>query len=93
VCKFVVEGEVFVKKEKINDEFVSEGEDVAKIEDEFVFEAEESDCVKEEKIKTVVNSNRQGVSDFPKPRVTRVGHDSDLVPVLLTNTNMTKSHV
>jgi hypothetical protein len=41
--------------------------------------------VKEEKIKTVVDSNRQGVSDFPKPRVTRVGHDSDLVPVLLTN--------
>jgi hypothetical protein len=92
VCKFVVEGEVFVKKEKINDEFVSEGEDsdVAKIEDEFVFMAEESDCVKEDKIKTVVDSNRQGVSDFPKPQVTRVEHNSDLVPVLLTNT--TKSH-
>jgi hypothetical protein len=66
VCRFVVEGEVFVKKEKINDEFVSEGEDsdVVKIEDEFVIEAEESDCVKEERIKTVVDSNRQGVR-FP----------------------------
>jgi hypothetical protein len=62
-----------------------------KIKDEFVFEAEESDCVKEEKIKTVVDSNRWGVSDFPKPQVTRVGHNSDLVPVL--STNMTKSHI
>jgi hypothetical protein len=69
VCKFVVEGEVFVKKEEINDEFVSEGEDsdVAKIEDELVSEAEESDCVKEERIKTVVNLNGWGVSDFLKP--------------------------
>jgi hypothetical protein len=93
VCKFVVEGEVFVKKEKINDEFASEGEDsgVVKIEDEFVFEAEKSDSVKEEKIKTVVDLNRQGVSDFPKPRVTRVGHNSDLVPVLLTNTTKVTS--
>jgi hypothetical protein len=68
VCKFVDEGEVFVKKEKINDEFVSEGDsDIAKIEDEFVFEAEESDCAKEERIKTAVDLNRRGVSDFPKP--------------------------
>jgi hypothetical protein len=62
-----------------------------KIEDEFVFEAEESDCVKEEKIKTVIDSNRQGVSDFPKPQVTRVGHDSEVVPVLLTNTTKVMS--
>jgi hypothetical protein len=39
-----------------------------------------------EKIKVVVNSNRRGVSDFPKPRVTRVGHNSDVVPVLSMNT-------
>jgi hypothetical protein len=88
VCKFVVEDKVFVKKEKINDEFVAEKEEseLAKIEDEFGFEEKESDFVTTEKIKVFVNSNRRGVSDFPKLRVTRVGHDSAVVPVHSTNT-------
>jgi hypothetical protein len=47
---------------------------------------EESDFVTKEMIKAVVDSNRQGVLDFPKPQVTRVGHDSGMVPVLSTNT-------
>jgi hypothetical protein len=51
VCKFVVEGEVFVKKEKINDEFVSEEEesDREKSEDEFSFEEKEGDFVTTER--------------------------------------------
>jgi hypothetical protein len=49
------------------------------------FEEEESDFVTKEKIKAVINSNRQGVLDFPKPQVTRVGHDSGAVPVLSSN--------
>jgi hypothetical protein len=69
VCKFVVEDEVFVKKEKINieDEFVFAKKEKTNIEDEFVFEEEENHFVTKEKIKAVVNSNRLGVSDFPKP--------------------------
>jgi hypothetical protein len=61
VCKFVVEDKVFVKKEKINDDFVSgkEESDLATIEDEFGFEEKEIDFVMTEKIKVVVNSNRQ----------------------------------
>jgi hypothetical protein len=39
-----------------------------------------------EKIKVVIDSNRWGVPDFPKPQVTRVEHDLDMVPVLSTNT-------
>jgi hypothetical protein len=50
-----------------------------------VFEEEEKSFLKEGKFKTVVDSNGQGVLDFPKPRDTRVGHDSDVVPVLSAN--------
>jgi hypothetical protein len=50
-----------------------------------VFEEEEKSFVKEGKFKTVVDSNRQGVLDFPKPQDTSVGHDLDVVPVLSMN--------
>jgi hypothetical protein len=37
--------------------------------------------------------NRGMVSDFPKPQVTRVGHDSGAVPVLSTNTTTATTEV
>jgi hypothetical protein len=51
------------------------------------FEEEEKGFVEEEKIKMVIDSNGQGVLDFPKPRVTRVGH---VLPGLVTS--MTGPH-
>jgi hypothetical protein len=52
VCKFVIEDEVFVKKEKINieDEFVFVKKEKTNIEDELFFEEDESDFVTKEKI-------------------------------------------
>jgi hypothetical protein len=58
-----------------------------------VFEEEEKSFVNEGKFKTVVDSNGQGVLDFPKPQDTRVGHDSDMVSNLSTNMNAVRTGV
>ena len=74
------------------------------------YEEEEDEFVQKEKINNhnnVVNSNGREVLDFPKPRVTRVAHDSGdraqqpsvdrvstrvgSVPVLSTNTTTVKT--
>jgi hypothetical protein len=54
VCKFEDEF-VFVKKEKTN------------IEDELFILRKKKGLCEEEKIKTIIDSNRWGVLDFPKP--------------------------